>query len=107
MLAILIGVLFTFVFGGLLLGLFLGACAIDEERSAKAREMRSIREEAARLPAFFVVTHPAPTDARVDDELLGHLRQYLDAEQAVADEFVLHPSIESLYRGSERRLTAH
>ena len=33
--------------------------------------------------------------------------QYLEAEQLLADEFVLQPSIESLYRESGRRLTIH
>jgi hypothetical protein len=108
MLGILIGVLFTFAFGGMLLMLVLGARGIEDEFKDRAWEVQKIRAEAARIPRFFVLTQPAgPAGGRVDEALLWQLQQYLDAEQVLADEFVLQPSIESLYRESGRRLTAH
>ena len=101
MLGVLIGTLFTFAFGGLLLMVFFGARKIEEELDARARETRQIREQAARIPRFFVVTHPAsPQVPPLDERLLWQLRQYVDAEQTLADEFVLQPSVESLYRES-------
>ena len=108
MLGILIGGLFTFLFGGLLLMLFFGARRIEDELNEKVREAPKIRADAVRIPRFFALTQPAGSGVRrVDDALLWQLQQYVDAEQMLADEFVLQPSIESLYRGSGRRLTAH
>ncbi len=108
MLAILIGVLSAFAFGGMLLILILGARRIEDELVERAREAQEIRAAAARIPRFFVVTQPASHRiGQVDEALLCQLQQYLEAEQTLADEFVLQPSIESLYRGAGRRLTAH
>lgn len=108
MLGVLMVGLFAFAFGGMLLILVLGARRIEDELKERAREVREIRADAARVPRFFVLTRPAgPRVWRVDEALLGQLRQYLAAEQTCADEFVLQPSIESLYRESGTRLTAH
>ena len=108
MLGILIGGLFTFLFGGLVLILFFGARRIEDELVQRAREAQKIRADAARIPRFFVITQPAgPAVGRVDDALLWQLQQYLTAEQTLADEFVLQPSLESLYRESGRRLIGH
>ena len=107
MLSILV-VLFTFAFGGMVLIIFLGARRIEEEFKEKARETQAIRAQAARVPKFFVVTPPgAPRVGPFDDAFLWQLQQYLDAEQTLADEFVLQPSVESLYRESGRKLTTH
>ena len=108
MLGILIGVLFTFAFGGMLLILFLGARRIEDELKERAREVQKIRADAARIPRFFVVPQPvSPAAGRVDEALLWQLQRYVDAEQILADEFVLQPSIESLHRESGRKLTTH
>lgn len=108
MLGVLIGGLFAFVFGAMLLMLLVGARKIEDEIEERAREQREVRARAARTPRFFVVTQPAsPVAERLDEAVLWKLQQYLDAEQTLADEFVLQPSIESLYRESDRRLTVH
>ena len=108
MLGILIGVLFTFAFGGMLLILFLGARRIEYELTERAREARKIRADAARIPRFFVVTQPvSPAAGRVNEALLWQLQRYVEAEQILADEFVLQPSLESLHRDSGRKLTTH
>jgi hypothetical protein len=108
MLSILIGLLFTVAFGGMLLILILGARRIEDELAERAREAQQIRAAAARIPGFLVLTKPAsPRIGQVDEALLWQLQQYLEAEQMLADEFVLQPSIESLYRGAGRRLTTH
>ena len=105
MLGVLIGVLFTFAFGGLMLALLMGARRIEDELQAKAREASA---DAARIPRFFAVA-PKPTRemGRLDEAALAQLQQYVEAEQLLADEFVLQPSIERLYRESGRRLTVH
>jgi hypothetical protein len=108
MIGILIGGLVTFLFGGLLLILIFGAQQIEADREAARREARKARLDAARIPRFFVVNQPvAPRPAVVDEAFASHVRAYLEAEQMLADEFVLQPSIESLYRGSATRLTSH
>jgi hypothetical protein len=107
MLSILIGGLFTFALGGMLLIVVLGARRVEDELKARAREENRIGA-AARLPGFFFANQPAGHElARLDEALIGRLQQYLEAEQLLADEFVLQPSIESLYRDSGRRLTIH
>lgn len=108
MLGVLVGGLFIFLFGGMVLILFFGARRIEDELSERAREARQIGAEAARIPRFFVVTQPAgPEGGRVDEAVLWQVQQYLTAEQTLADEFVSQPSIESLYRDSGRRLASH
>lgn len=108
MLGILIGGLFTFAFGGMLLIVVLGARRVEDELKERAKEVHDICADAARIPRFFLANQPADhAVARPDEALIGQLQQYLEAEQHFADEFVLQPSIESLYRESGRRLTVH
>ena len=108
MLSILIGGLFTFAFGGMLLIVVLGARGIEDELKARAHQENEVRAVAARIPGFFFANQPAGGElGRQDEALIGRLQQYLEAEQLLADEFVLQPSIESLYRESGRRLTIH
>jgi|MudIll2142460700_1097286.scaffolds.fasta_scaffold116610_2 hypothetical protein len=108
MLAILIGGLFALLFAGMMLAIFFGAQRAEEEFKERAREAQEIREQAARIPRFLVVNRPtSPRPAPPDDALLWQVQQYLEAEQTLADEFVLQPSIESLYRESGRRITTH
>ena len=108
MIGVLIGGLVTFLFGGMLLILIFGAQRIEAEREAAQREARKPRIDTARIPRFFVVNQPvAPRPGVVDEAFASHVRQYLEAEQLLADEFVLRPSMESLYRESGRRPVSH
>ena len=108
MLGALIGGLFTFLFGGMLLMLFFGARRIEEEFSERQREIQKVRADAARIPRFIVVSQPtSPRSGPLDEAILRQVQQYLDAEQLLADEFVLQPSMESLYRDSGRRPMSH
>ena len=108
MLGILIAGLFMFLFGGMLLILIFGAQQVEAQLKEKECEAARLRAEGARIPRFFVVHQPpAPRPAAGDEALAFQVQQYLEAEQMLADEFVLHPSIESLYRGSGTRLTSH
>lgn len=108
MLGVLIGCLCAFGFGGMLLILFFGARQIEDDLTQRAQEAQKIRADAARIPRFFVISQPAsPRAGRPDEAFLSQLQDYLDAEQTLADEFVLQPSIESLYRESGRRITTH
>ena len=108
MLGVLIGGLFTFLFGAMMLILVFGARRIDEEFNEKAQEIQKIRADAARVPRFIVVSRPtSPRSGPLDEALLWQVQQYLEAEQLLADQFVLQPSMESLYRDSGRRPTSH
>ncbi len=108
MLGILLIGLFTMLFGAMLLILFFGAQRIEEELGEQQREAEAMRAKAAHIPRFFVITQPAgPHAIKPDDAFLWQVQQYLDAEQTVADEFVLQPSMENLYRESGKRLTTH
>lgn len=108
MLGILIGGLFTFFFGGLILILILGARRIEDELEQRQREAETVRARATYVPRFFVVTQPAPAQGvKLDEAILGRLQQYVEAEQILADEFVLQPSVDTLYRESGKKLVGH
>ena len=108
MLGLLIGGLFSFLFVGALLMLYFGAQSIGEELEKRAREARELQARATRVSRFFVVQPPPrPETGKIDEAFVWQVQRYLDAEQTFADEFVLEPSLESLYRESGRRLTGH
>jgi len=108
MLGVLIGGLFTFSFAALLLVVFFGARRIEEEFKEKEAEVGAIRAAAAHIPRFIVVSPPAGArSGPFDEAVFGQVRRYLEAEQLLADEFVLRPSLESLYRESGRRPVGH
>ena len=108
MLGVLIGGLFTFLFGAMMLILVFGARRIEDEFNERAQEIQKIRADAARIPRFIVVSQPtSPRIGPLDEAILGQVQQYLDAEQLLADEFVLQPSMERLYRDSGRRPMIH
>ncbi len=109
MIGVLIGGLFIVVFGGMLLILVLGAGQVEDEVKAREAEAREMRAEPTR-PARFLEAAPPPRpqtgQPQLDEALLSQLQQYIDAEQTLADEFVLQPSIDSLYRETGRKLAA-
>jgi hypothetical protein len=108
MLGVLIGGLFAFLFGAMLLILVFGAQRIEGEFNEREQEIQKIRAAAARIPRFIVVSPPASArSGPLDEALLWQVQQYLETEQLLADEFVLRPSIESLYRDSGRRPVSH
>lgn len=101
MLGLLLGVLLTFMFGGLVLIVVLGASGVQEELEKRAHQEPDARTRAAAIPRFFVVTQPGEVrEGHLDEALVGQLQQYLDDEQTLAAEFVSQPSLESLYRES-------
>jgi hypothetical protein len=108
MIGVLICGLATFLFGGMLLILIFGAQSREAEREAARRDARQARLHLARIPRFFVVNQPArPQGEKPHDAFAAQLEQYLEAEQVLADQFVSEPSLESLYRDSDTRLTWH
>lgn len=108
MLALLIGVLFAFMFGGMMLILYFGAQGVEGELQKREQAAREFRERATHVPRFLVVGQgKGGRTPQIDDALLWQVQQYLETEQTLADEFVLRPSIESLYRESGRRLVGH
>jgi hypothetical protein len=108
MLGVLIGGLFTFLFGAMVLILVFGARRIEDEFNERAQEIQKIRAAAARIPRFIVVSPPpSPRSGPLDERLFWQVQQYLEAEQLLADEFVLRPSMEALYRESGRRPVSH
>jgi hypothetical protein len=108
MLGVLIGGLFTFLFGAMVLILVFGARRIDDEFNERAQEIQKIRADAARIPRFIMLRQPtSPRSGPLDEALLWQVQQYVEAEQLLVDQFVSQPSMESLYRDSGRRPTSH
>jgi hypothetical protein len=107
MLGILLGALFAFLFVAFLLVLLLGARSIEDQLAERAGKTREIHARAVRVPRFLVVNRAPAAQGWIDPMLLSRVQQYLEAEQMLAEEFVLQPSIESLYRDSGRSITGH
>ena len=106
MIEVLIAGLFIVAFGGMILILVLGAQEVEGEVKVRETEARGAPAEFSRLPDL-LVTPPARPRVSEPNDVLQQLQQYLDAEQTFADEFVAQPSIESLYRETERKLSPH
>ncbi len=100
-------VLCIFAWGGMLLILCLGAQAIDAEHAKRRRESDEIGALAAGIPRFFFKIGPAPTPGAtpLDDAFVSEVRKYVAAEQILAAQFVSEPSVASLYRQSDTRIT--
>jgi hypothetical protein len=93
--------LWIFVFAGALLILLLGARRIEDglrEREEEAREVAGDVPLTRRFLSF--ARSAAPGSAASEEAWLSELPAYLEAEQMAADEFVLQPSLELLYRES-------
>jgi len=108
MIAGLLVVLLVFAMGGLLFIVFLSAQGIEERRMEDERRAQQSVRPARHVPQFLVITQPAAPDiGGLNEAFLQQFREYVDAEQTLASEFVLHPSMETLYRESGRRLAGH
>ena len=114
MLGALLGMLFAFLFGGMVLMLVLGGRAIEEERKREEREARPRLMEDSRLARFFAPALSVAPQTELDEALLLRIEalllrveKYLETEQSLADAFVSQPSIENLYRESGMRLSVH
>jgi hypothetical protein len=102
----------TFLFGGLMLALVMGYRSIEESRAQQASRPAAApgAVDAVRIPAFFAQlenrTPPGPA-AVFDEALLARLEQHVRAEHAMVAQFVHFPSVDSLYRPSGSSLHVH
>lgn len=102
----------TFLFGGLMLALVMGYRSIEESRAqlveppAKAPTAADI----VLVPSFFAKLETpgfAVPAVAFDDALLARVEQHVKAEHAMVAQFVHYPSIDSLYRQSGSSLHVH
>lgn len=100
---IFLGVFFTFLFAGTVLILTFGYQAVEEERAKTGKASTEAPAPRVRSSRFFGPVRPAEP-ATPDEAMLMRVQRYLDAEQAIAEQFVSEPSVESLYRGAEERV---
>lgn len=102
----------TFLFGGLMLALVMGYRSIEESRTQQAaRPAEALRAtDAMLIPSFFAKVEnrnfPGPAVA-FDEALLTRLAEHVRAEHAVVAQFVHFPSVDSLYRQSDSSLHVH
>lgn len=102
-----------FVCGGMLLALVSSYLDAEEARARKDKvrpvRAREAAETVAAMPGFFVQTDrtPAPRPSLAfEAALLAQLERHVRAEQAIAQQFVHLPSLDSLYRHSGSSLHA-
>lgn len=106
--AIVVGALFTVLFGGLLLAVYLGFRSVEEQRTVRKEEEQAWRfgltgSGATRLGER-LVTAASESAVKPDEEaMVRRVQNYIESEQTLADQFVSHPSVESLYRESGRK----
>lgn len=102
----------TFMFGGLLLALVMGYRSIEDSRiglTPKQPAIRAVVTEEIAAHSFLPKADripPVPT-ITFDDALLARLERHVRAEQAVVSQFVHYPSVDSLYSHSGASLRAH
>lgn len=106
--AIMVGVLFTVLFGGLLLAVVLGYRNVEENRALRQEEEELWRfgldgTPTARLRARLVSPETASGPATDQDAMVRRVQNYIESEQSLADQFVSQPSVESLYRDSGKK----
>jgi len=108
-----LGFILTVVIGMGFLALLLEG--LDSERIVAQEKTRRIPDGvraaesmAAAVPAFFTRTHASQQPSSMlafDERLFAFLQNHVKAEQAMANEFVHLPSIDSLYRQAQPSLT--
>ncbi len=109
---IVLALVLTFLFGGMMLALVMGYRSIEESRALQSeRPAETLRAaDAVLVPGFFAKVEnrnfPGPAIA-FDEALLTRLEQHVRAEHAVVAQFVHYPSIDSLYRQSGSSLHVH
>ena len=102
----------TFLFGGLMLALVMGYRSIEEGRAqpvARPAQAPSV-VDVAMIPSFFAAVEnfsSAGPPVAFDEALLARLEQHVRAEHAMVAQFVHFPSIDSLYRPSGSSLHVH
>lgn len=103
-----LGVVMVVVFGGMGLALVSGYLSAEKARAARGSASRGQMTRVPQaIPGFFVMPGRAewPLDMpAVDEALLARLETHVREEQALVSEFVLHPSIKSLYRQGPQAL---
>jgi hypothetical protein len=92
--------LLMFVFAGALLILVFGARQIEDGLREREEEAREVAGDMPLTRRFLSARSAAPGSATSEEAWLSELPAYLEAEQMAADEFVLQPSLELLYRES-------
>lgn len=96
----------TFLFGAMMLGLFLGFRSTEESRAREQQEREAQEVLAAHamaaMPRFFATLdakQPGSSPRVVfDDALLADVESYVRAEQTLVKQFVNDPSVDALYR---------
>lgn len=102
----------TFLFGGLMLALVMGYRSLEESRAQLVAPPAKppTAADVVLVPSFFAkLETPGFTVPAVafDDALLARVEQHVKAEHAMVAQFVHYPSIDSLYRQSGSSLHVH
>ena len=94
----------SFLFGGMVLILALGYKDAEQNRTmqADASQSEAVQQAAAAvaLPGFFAPLKAVQplTMSAFDDAQVSRLENHIRLEQALAAQFVHHPSLDNLYR---------
>lgn len=82
--------------------------ALRKESPAPPHSVEDVVVRARSRNAFFAPS-PAPNGRdgvrKVDDGVVNEVQRYLEGEQSAVEQFVSHPSVETLYRRADRRIT--
>lgn len=102
-------VLSIFGCGGMLLILILGAQSIEiQDFEQRTRQRAHSSAPGGCTPQWVKVGQPpAASASRFDDAFVLEVRKYVATEQTLADEFISQPSVASLYRDADTRITGN
>ena len=98
------------VFGGMTLALVTGYLSAEKARLAEqAQPPERVARTAEAIPSFFARSDRVerPGSMAFDEMLLARLESHVRAEQALVEDFVHYPSIDSLYRQGPQALRLH
>lgn len=97
------------VFGGMMLALVTGYLDSEKARAAERQQHDRVARAAEAIPSFFARSDRGerPALSGFDEMLLARLESHVREEQALVNEFVHYPSIDSLYRQGPQALRMH
>ena len=82
--------------------------ALRKEAPAAPGGVEDVVQRTRPRNAFFAPAPPANGRLgvrKVDDGVVNEVQRYLEGEQSAVEQFVTHPSVETLYRRADRRIT--
>lgn len=74
------------------------------ESKAPPAQVGELAQHARSRSAFLAAPAERTAPSRLDERAVIQVQRYLEGEQTAVEQFVSHPSVETLYRRADRRI---